>query len=374
MKLLTKTILGITLLSTCALSGCRQAEVPHKTPDKAATSTTSHAQQAKSGVAIDRNAQAELNTALAHTNFTGTAIIVRNGQTIARVRAGFAQAAKLKRNDYNTTFEIDSIQKSMTGALLMRQIQAGKLRLNTLLSTYYPNVPGASRITMRQLLDMNSGLALQRFPAPHYVNDQVLVQEFIKHTHFTATMWNQWAYQPVNYVLIAGILEKITGLTYQQLYTRTYIQGMGLKHTHFAFEPDTPDRAQGYVWDKELQQANFQKRWNATFDMEHYELGTGQVFMNANDLYRVESAIVSGRLLGKTATDVLHWPGSKSTYGGGFYHHNGYSGAQGYGYGYEGFVRISPNGKNAVIFLANAQPNKQIFLKAANKLALHYAH
>lgn len=370
MKQINKVAISVIATSVFVLAGCHQINDSYKS----SISNESHARNAESASLVSQNAQKDLKSAVANIHFTGTAAIVRNGHIIAHVSSGYSNIDKISRNDLNTEFEEDSIQKSMTAVLLMRQIQGGKLRLNTLLSTYYPNVPGANRITIRQLLDMTSGLSIKRFRAPHFVNDQLLVQDFIKHTSFSSTLWNRWNYQPINYVLIVGILEKVTGITYEQLFRQTFIQDMNLRHTHFAYESKVPNRAQGYAWNKDLQQADFSKALKTTTDMEHYELGTGQIFITVKDLYRVQSAIVSGQLLGKPATNVLHWPGSESTYAGGYYHHHGYSGAQGYGYGYEGFLRISPNGRNAVIFLANSEPNKPTFLIAANRLALHYAH
>jgi CubicO group peptidase (beta-lactamase class C family) len=359
------------------LGSCRQTDTPKKTPDVRAAShaatSNDDTEPMKSGTVIDKTAQKALNQALAHTGFSGAAIIVRNGQTIAQTSAGFADARMARRNTVDTTFEIDSIQKAMTGTLIMQQVQANKLRLNTPLKTFYPQIPGSDHITIRQLLDMTSGLSTGKFQRPEYRSDVQVVNTFIANTKYTSKMWNEWSYQPVNFVILCGILEKLTHRTYQQLFTQAFIDKLHLHNTHFAYMPTEANRAHGYYWDKKLQQANFKQPWNATSTMQHFELGTGQVFMSPHDLYVLESAMVSGRILGQRATDVLHWPGSRSTYAAGFYQHAGSMRSQGYGYGFEGFVRITPNGKNAVVVMANVQPDSSKFLKAADKLALIYA-
>lgn len=318
-------------------------------------------------------AQKALAKNLADPNFTGTAIIVRGGHIIAHLSRGYQNAARGEQNSLQTTFEIDSVQKAMTGALIMQQIQAGKLSLTTTLNQFYPQIKGSNRITIRQLLDMTSGLMLPKFKHPAYVSDAEVVNQAVRHLISNPAKWNTWQYQPVNYTLLCGILARVTGQTYAQLFNQQLVQRYRLTATHFAYQSATAQRAQGYVWDKAGKQVAFNQPQAVTTTQEHYELGTGQVFMSAPDLYKLEAKLVSGQLLGQRATNVLHWPGSRSTYGGGLYTHFGSRRAQGYGYGYETFVRITPNGQNAVIIMSNTQPSDSRFLKAADQLALAYA-
>ncbi|WP_127849058.1 serine hydrolase domain-containing protein [Lacticaseibacillus hulanensis] len=366
-------LLSLTIFTLGSLSACKNAETPKKTTDPVRAHRTSAKAATTPAIKMsnDASAQTNLTNTLNQIHFSGTAMIVRHGKIIAHQSNGYAHASTMQSTNLHTMYEIDSIQKASTAILIMKQIQAGKLALNTTLNTFYPQIRGSEHITIRQMLDMTSGLAVTKFKQPAYHSDFQVVQQFIAHIHYTK--WNQWNYQPINYVLLCGILESITGKTYQQLFTANIAQPLGLTETRFAYLPQTATMAQGYYWDKEHAQVNTQKPWNATSTMEHYELGTGQIFASVTDLYKLESAIVSGRLIGRRASDVLHWPGSRSTYAGGLYQRFGSMRSQGYGYGYEGFVRITPDGQNAVIMLANVQPNTQRFLKAADQLALVYA-
>ena len=45
-------------------------------------------------------------------------------------------------NSTDTSYLINSVQKSMTAAMVMREVQKGKLSLKDKLSKYYPNVAG----------------------------------------------------------------------------------------------------------------------------------------------------------------------------------------------------------------------------------------
>ena len=65
-------------------------------------------------------------------------------------------------NSTDTSYLINSVQKSMTAAMVMREVQKGKLSLDYKLSKYYPNVDGADSVKISNLLDMTSGLDLQQ--------------------------------------------------------------------------------------------------------------------------------------------------------------------------------------------------------------------
>ena len=65
-------------------------------------------------------------------------------------------------NSTDTSYLINSVQKSMTAAMVMREVQKGKLSLKDKLSKYYPNVAGAQKVRISNLLDMTSGLDLEK--------------------------------------------------------------------------------------------------------------------------------------------------------------------------------------------------------------------
>ena len=86
----------------------------------------------------------------------------------------------------------------------------------------------------------------------------------------------------------------------------------------------------------------------------HSELGTGQVYMSAPDYYKVLSNLLNGKILGKNNATKLYLPG-KAKYQAGLYTSNKpfYRFANGYGYGFEDHVRISQDGKEAVVVFSN---------------------
>jgi D-alanyl-D-alanine carboxypeptidase len=66
-----------------------------------------------------------------------------------------ATGTPMKPEDH---FRVGSNTKTFTGTVILQLVDEGKLGLNDPVSKYRPEVPNGENITIRQLLDMTSGL------------------------------------------------------------------------------------------------------------------------------------------------------------------------------------------------------------------------
>ena len=98
------------------------------------------------------------DTRLKLDNFVGTALIVKKGQIILQQGYGYQDFANQKRNSIASLYQIGSVQKSLTATLIYKQIEAGRLTLDTPLSQFFPQIYGSENITIRQMLHMTSCL------------------------------------------------------------------------------------------------------------------------------------------------------------------------------------------------------------------------
>ena len=55
-------------------------------------------------------------------------------------------------------FRIRSITKTFTGTVILQLVDEGKLKLDNPVAKYQPEVPNGANITVRELLNMTSGL------------------------------------------------------------------------------------------------------------------------------------------------------------------------------------------------------------------------
>ena len=244
----------------------------------------------------------------------------------------------------------------MTAALIMKEVDKKKLSLTDTLSEFYPEIPGSNRITIKQMMDMTSGLTLKGDIGPYKVlSDSEILDADIRNIKYTGLQHDKWNYAAINFNLLSGILEKVTGKSYHDLFEDSYIKKLHLQNTIFAYDNSSDIlKATGYnnlnPLSAKLDYKNvfYTKKW-----FEYDELGTGQVYMTPADMYKVEKYIVAGPMLTQKSRDKMFVPGSISTYGGGLYHGKDDNFANGWGYGFQGVMHISDDGQTSVIALEN---------------------
>jgi D-alanyl-D-alanine carboxypeptidase len=148
----------------------------------------------------------------------------------------------------NHRFRIGSVTKTMTGTLILRLAQEGRLKLSDPVATHHPGVPNGDRITIEQLLSMRSGLydysdwlplnqALDAHPKEGHTPEELLKIAFDRETgpgglHPVRGAFN---YCNTNTVLLGLVAKRITGkaLTtqFQELFDQLKRQGRAMDDT-----------------------------------------------------------------------------------------------------------------------------------------------
>ena len=277
--------------------------------------------------------------------FIGTALIVKNGKPIFKHSYGYADFAQHRLNKPNDLYQLASVQKTITGVLIMQEIDAGKLAMNDHIDQFYPSIPHGNQITIRMMLNMTSGIICNHLP-----NKMMSTQGFLNYylTHLHVSHIGTWNYQPVNYNLLTGILEKITGQSYQNLVTERIIKPLHLHETGFVFNWEKlPTYTQGYAltdlahpYQRPIYETNYEKAC---------QIGTGNMYSSANDLYILQRDIIEG----KKKLAILRDGHFNSQYAGGIYTYKDHFMSHGLIAGFEATIVISRNGQDAVVMLSN---------------------
>src|SRR4051812_35391955 len=134
---------------------------------------------------------------------------------------------------------IGSITKTFTATMVLQLVDDKKLKLDDTLDRWYPEIPEASAITVRMLLNMSSGIA-------DYANPNI--------STFCAMPTKQWSpeelialgvgaprafdppgsaysYSTTNTVLLGRIIEKVTGQSYEHNLQTRMLEPLGLHHS-----------------------------------------------------------------------------------------------------------------------------------------------
>jgi D-alanyl-D-alanine carboxypeptidase len=133
-------------------------------------------------------------------------------------------------------FRVGSNTKTMTATVVLQLIEEGKLALDDPVSKYHAGVPNGDAITIRQLLEMRSGL-------PNYTYDPAFIREPRKAWNplellalsfaqpVTFSPGSEFEYSNTNYILLGLIIEKVTGMAAPEVFQARIFEPLGLQHT-----------------------------------------------------------------------------------------------------------------------------------------------
>ncbi|OXA81708.1 CubicO group peptidase, beta-lactamase class C family [Flavobacterium aquidurense] len=144
--------------------------------------------------------------------------VIKDGKVIYENYFGKANLEENKAVDKNTAFKIFSTTKLITTVGVFQLIETGKLSLEDPISKYLDNLPKEwQEIQIKNLLTHSSGLpdVVQFDDIPFTLPYTEKISLLAKKPMQFAT-GNQYRYNQTNYLFLAKIIEKITGLTFDE--------------------------------------------------------------------------------------------------------------------------------------------------------------
>ena len=207
--------------------------------------------------------QKKLETIVKDNSLPGAtaAVVLPDGQMIS-LAAGYAdREADIKMKPGAQLFS-GSVGKTFVAALILKQVETGQLRLDEKLEDYfgaedwYRQLPNASEITVRMLLQHTSGLpryvfqpafiqALKEQPDRSWKPEELL--GFVANMEPLHPAGKGWGYSDTNYLLLGMLLEKASGKAYYALLEEQILGPLGLQHTYPSTQPELPGLTQGYI-------------------------------------------------------------------------------------------------------------------------------
>lgn len=193
--------------------------------------------------------------------------------------------------------------QAFTAVLVMKAIEAGKLSLDTPLSTFFPEIKNAADITIRHLLSHRSGIAnFTDNPAYLAWHTQSRTRgEMLQHISGLESNFepgSRSAYSNSNYVLLTLILEELYQQDYRDLLEQHITEPVGLTNTFF--DPEAPADSMG------SRSYLFTAKWEES-PTTHLSipLGAGGIISTPTDLLRFAEALFGGKLVQKESLDAM---------------------------------------------------------------------
>ena len=244
---------------------------------------------------------------LEKVGFSGTVLVELNGKKVISKGYGFRDFNQKLKNTPDTIFDIGSITKQFTAAAILKLEMQGKLSTDDKISRYFSDVPpDKSEITIHQLLRHSSGL-------PGVVGgdfDQISESEFVKKVLQAPLKFEsgaRFSYSNVGYSLLGLIIEKVSGLSYEQFLYENLWKPAGMELTGYT-RPNFDKNliANGYKND-ELWGKPTEKAWDKDAPFWHLK-ANGGILSTTEDLYKWNLALLSDKILSKEAKEKYYHP------------------------------------------------------------------
>lgn len=228
--------------------------------------------------------------------------VFRQGELIYQAASGLADLTTGRALDQNSRFYAASLSKQFTALGIMKLVEQGKLKLSDTVQQYFPAFPTYSKsITISMLIHHTSGvrdaLGLMRLagvPVLSKTNLQTALDLMMRQQATDFTPGSQYAYSNGGYLLLAGIIERVSGLPFQDYMRDTILAPLGMHNSFFAAAPISD----GFTVDGYLNEdGNFTQQ----NDFPAFS-GSGGLITSLSDLAKYEYDIAQGHKVWTDAT------------------------------------------------------------------------
>ncbi|HSB60197.1 MAG TPA: serine hydrolase domain-containing protein, partial [Vicinamibacteria bacterium] len=255
---------------------------------------------------IDALVQAYHDAAL----FNGSVLVAEKGVVLLKKGYGLANMEWAIPNGPDTKFRIGSITKQFTAALVLRQVERGRIRLDGALSEYLPDYrrDTGEKVTIHHLLTHTSGIPSYT-DSPRFFaevsRDPYRVDEFVKKFcsgDLAFEPGSRFRYNNSGYFLLGAVLEQVTGQSYERLLREEILEPLGMSDTGYdRSETILPRRAAGY-----------QKELGGYRNAPYLDMGlpyaAGALYSTVEDLFKWDQALYGTAVLSEASKERMFTP------------------------------------------------------------------
>lgn len=260
--------------------------------------------------------------------FNGVILLAEDGKILFHKALGHADRENHRLLTQDSIFELASLSKPFTATAIMMLAEAGKLTIEDQVTQWIAGFP-YREVAIEHLLNHTSGI-------PEYM--ELLTEQWdhrkiaensdvldLLMTHQPEAYFHpgeDWAYTNTNYVILALLIERVSGKPFATYLQEEIFVPLGMRHT-FVHDPkhnlsQSIDDAHGYVYDLDSSQY---VRPTDVPELDYVTYmggiqGDGAIKSNAKDLLTFEQALYTERLVSrqtlKRAMSPTHLPGKEA--------------------------------------------------------------
>lgn len=287
---------------------------------------------------------------------TGSVAISINGKPVYQKAIGFTSLDSNKKAtpNINTKYRIGSVSKMFTVVMIFQLIEEGKLSLDQSLATFFPQIPNADKITIKNMLYHRSGLHDYTHDTnfPDWMDQPKTQEELLKIITDKSPDFEPDAkadYCNSNYLLLSYIIEKLSNVSYADVLKKKIISKLGLSNTYYGKPIDhSRNESSSYKY------AN--GGWaNVKETNVSIHKGAGSIVSTPGDLTIFIYGLYNGKLISKES--LVRMTTLIDGYGMGIFPYD-FDATKGYGHNgrieeFYSAVRYYPEKKMAICYITN---------------------
>ncbi|AQX10149.1 serine hydrolase domain-containing protein [Elizabethkingia ursingii] len=224
--------------------------------------------------------------------FNGNVLVAKKGKIIYQKSFGFTDETRKIPLTKNAIFNFGSIVKQFNAVSIMMLMERGQLNLDDPISKYNLDLPKWSeKVTTRHLINYASGIPRIENKMIVSKNDEEAWNILRKTDTLLFEPGKGYRYDNGNVFLQRRIIEKVTGMTFQDFVTKNIIKPLKMTNSVFDAKPGHKNRTSCYDMD------------NAR--CPEMEFISGWLWLDINDMYKWIEAMNHNRLISRKSFGTL---------------------------------------------------------------------
>ena len=242
--------------------------------------------------------------------FNGNVLVAEKGEIILQKSYGYANFDNQRMLNDSSVFELASVSKQFTATGILLLKDKGKLSLTDSLRKFFPELP-YSNITIQHLLTHTSGLPdyfwlmIEKWDHKKIAYNMDVIALLAKEKPPSVfAPGTRWEYSNTAFVILATIIEKISGQSFKDYMRENIFQPLQMKHTLIyntrRLKKDTvPNYAYGFNYNDSLKKFVLPDNDPATQFVIYMDgiQGDGIVNSTTSDLLKWDRAVKNHTLL-----------------------------------------------------------------------------
>lgn len=242
------------------------------------------------------------DSALFRRGFNGGVLVAKEGQILYEQYVGYRDLRTKDPLTDTTSLHLASTSKPFTGMAVLKLVQDGKVSLDDSLTKFFPELAHYPGITLRMLLSHRSGLPnyvyfmadKTKWDQNVYVTNEDMFKFLVNEKPARSfTPGSRFSYSNTNYVLLAMLIEKVSGMSYPEFMKKELFEPMQLNHTYVFTLKDSSTATpsfdpNGGFWKNDFLEGTY---------------GDKNIYSTPRDLLRWDQVLYTGKFIRQSLLD-----------------------------------------------------------------------